>query len=285
MGVPAAYRPTGLGWAYRLYEQLIQALGNIGHFLSFAYYAVRYAPQAMWRFRGQTIRTVTDLAWGRGAIIVGGGTALVMAVLGLAAGATVAIVAHGTLSMLDLGPVAGGVSSYAITREFAPLLAALGFAVQAGCRMTAEIGSMRISEEIDALEVVGVHSIAFVVSTRVIAGIITILPTFLIAMLAAYLSSALVVQTRGESAGAYAHYFNQFVNFPDLVYSTLKVSIFIVVIIVIHCYKGYFAAGGPEGVGVASGRAIRASLVAIVALDLLLTLLFWGFNSPFVFRG
>ncbi|MFT3900987.1 MAG: ABC transporter permease [Gordonia sp. (in: high G+C Gram-positive bacteria)] len=285
MGVPAAYRPTGFGWAYKLYERLVTALGNVGHFLSFAYYAVRYAPQAMWRFRGQTIRTVTDLAWGRGAIIVGGGTALVMAVLGLAAGATVAIVAHGTLSMLDLGPVAGGVSSYAITREFAPLLAALGFAVQAGCRMTAEIGSMRISEEIDALEVVGVHSIAFVVSTRVIAGIITILPTFLIAMLAAYLSSAVVVNARGESAGAYAHYFNQFINFPDLVYSTAKVAVFIVVIIVIHCYKGYFAAGGPEGVGVASGRAIRASLVAIVMLDLLLTLAFWGFNSPFVFRG
>ncbi|WP_367649923.1 MlaE family ABC transporter permease [Gordonia sp. X0973] len=166
MGVPAAYRPRGAAWLYRAYDGLIQALGNIGHFLSFAYYAVRYAPQAMWKFRGQTIRTVTDLAWGRGAIIVGGGTALVMAVLGLAAGATVAIVAHGTLSMLDLGPVSGGVASYAITREFAPLLAALGFAVQAGCRMTAEIGSMRISEEIDALEVVGVHSIGFVVSTR-----------------------------------------------------------------------------------------------------------------------
>ncbi|GED98739.1 MlaE family ABC transporter permease [Gordonia crocea] len=285
MGVPAAYRPTGLGWLYGLSGKAVEALANVGHFLSFAYYAVRYAPQAMWRFRGQTIRTVTDLAWGRGAIIVGGGTALVMAVLGLAAGATVAIVAHGTLSMLDLGPVAGSVSSYAITREFAPLLAALGFAVQAGCRMTAEIGSMRISEEIDALEVVGVHSIAFVVSTRVIAGIITILPTFLIAILAAYLSSAVVVQTRGESAGAYNHYFNQFINFPDLVYATLKVAIFIIVVIVIHCYKGYFAAGGPEGVGVASGRAIRASLVAIVALDLVLTLIFWGFNSPFVFRG
>jgi len=84
MGVPAAYRPRGAAWLYRAYDGLIQALGNIGHFLPFAYYAVRYAPQAMWKFRGQTIRTVTDLAWGRGAIIVGGGTALVMAVLGLA---------------------------------------------------------------------------------------------------------------------------------------------------------------------------------------------------------
>lgn len=113
-------------------------------------------------------------------------------VLGLAAGATVALIAHGTLSILDLGAVAGAATSFAITREFAPLLAAAAFAVQAGCRMTAEIGSMRISEEIDALEVVGVHSISFVVSTRVIAGILTTIPTFLVAVVASYLSSALV---------------------------------------------------------------------------------------------
>ncbi|MFW0788724.1 ABC transporter permease [Gordonia sp. CPCC 205333] len=285
MGSPAAYRPRGLGWLYRGADDAETVLADIGHLVSFVYYALRYAPSAMWRFRAQTVRTVTDLAWGRGAIIVGGGTALVMAVLGLAAGATVAIVAHGTLNMLGLGSVAGSVSSFAITREFAPLLAALGFAVQAGCRMTAEIGSMRISEEIDALEVVGVHSIAFVVSTRVIAGVITIIPTFLVAVIASYLSSSLVVRMRGESPGAYAHYFNQFVNFPDLALATLKVTIFVIAVIVIHCYKGYFAAGGPEGVGVASGRAIRASLVAIVALDLVLTVAFWGINSPFTFRG
>lgn len=285
MGVPAAYAPRGFGWLIRLRDRTEESLALLGHFLSFVYYSFRFAPQAMWRFKGQTVRTVTDLTWGRGAVIVGGGTALVMAVLGLAAGATVAIVAHGVLNMLGLGPIAGSVSSYAITREFAPLLAALGFAVQAGCRMTAEIGSMRISEEIDALEVVGVHSISFVVSTRVVAGILTTIPTFLIAIIASYLSSAFVVRVSGESSGAYQHYFQQFVNFPDLVLATLKVAIFIVAVIIIHCYKGFFASGGPEGVGVASGRAIRASLVAVVGLDLVLTVLFWGVNSPFVFRG
>lgn len=285
MDVPSSALPRGVVWLLRRYNSAERALAYVGQFLSFAFYSVRYAPQAILRFKGQTIRTVTDLAWGRGAVIVGGGTALVMAVLGLAAGATVAIVAHSTLNMLGLGPVAGSVSSYAITREFAPLLAALGFAVQAGCRMTAEIGAMRISEEIDALEVIGVRSISFVVSTRVVAGIITTIPTFLIAIIASYLSSAVVIRMRGESTGAYQHYFEQFVNFPDLLLATLKVVIFIVVIILIHCYKGFFASGGPEGVGVASGRAIRASLVAVVGLDLLLTIVFWGINSPFVFRG
>lgn len=285
MGTPSVYVPRGLRTVVRARDGIETTFALIGHFLSFAIASIRYAPTAMWRFKGQTVRTVTDLAWGRGAVIVGGGTTLVMAVLGMAAGATVAIVAHSTLDMLGMGSVAGSVSSYAITREFAPLLAALGFAVQAGCRMTAEIGSMRISEEIDALEVVGVPAIAFVVSTRVVAGVLTTVPTFLVAIIAGYASSSFVVTLRGESAGAYNHYFQQFVNVTDLALATVKVIVFVVCVILIHCYKGFFASGGPEGVGVASGRSIRASLVAIVVLDLVLTVLFWGVNSPFVFRG
>ncbi len=285
MGVPAPYAPRGLRLLEATGHRSATIIARIGHFASFVWLTVRYMPRAIMRFPGQTVRTITDLAWGRGAVVVGGGTALVMVVLGMAAGATVAIIAHSTLSMLGLGPVAGSVSSFAITREFAPLLAALGFAVQAGCRMTAEIGSMRISEEIDALEVIGIESIAFVVSTRVVAGLVTIIPTFLIAVVAGYLSSAFVVALRGESTGAYDHYFNQFVNVPDLVYAGIKVTVFIVVIVLIHCYKGFFATSGPEGVGVASGRAVRASLVAIVILDVIMTIVLWGLNSPFVFRG
>ncbi|MFW0787604.1 ABC transporter permease [Gordonia sp. CPCC 206044] len=285
MGIPSTYEVRGLRWAYQLTTLINRVLGYLGHFISFAWYAARYAPTALIRYRRQTIQTVTDLAWGRGAIIVGGGTALVMAVLGLAAGATVAVIAHGTLNILGMGSVAGAASSFAITREFAPLLAAVAFAVQAGCRMTAEIGSMRISEEIDALEVVGVHSISFVVSTRVIAGMITTIPTFLVAIVASYASAALIVTFRGESGGAYGHYFDQFVNFTDLLFATVKIIVFVVAVTVIHCYKGFFASGGPEGVGVASGRAIRASLVAIILLDVVLTVLFWGVNSPLEFRG
>ncbi|WP_366783085.1 ABC transporter permease [Williamsia sp.] len=282
---PSVYRPRGLGWAYALNDRTQSSLAAVGHFASFVYYCLRFIPQALSSYRVQTIRAVSDLTWGRGAIIVGGGTALVMVVLGIAAGATVAIVSYGTLNMLGLGPITGTVSSFAITREFAPLLAALGFAVQAGCRMTAEIGSMRISEEVDALEVLGVRSIAFVVSTRVVAGLITIFPTFLITVIASYVTASAVTLSRGESAGAYAQYFDQFVNVRDLVLATAKVVIFVVVVTLIHCYQGYFAGGGPEGVGLASGHAIRASLVAIVVMDMVLTVLFYGVSSDFTFRG
>ncbi len=140
MGIPSTYEPRGLRWLYRLAGSAGGSLTYLGHFVSFVYLAVRYLPAAIFRYRRQAVATVTDLAWGRGAVIVGGGTSLLMVVLGLAAGATVALIAHGALSILDLGAVAGAATSFAITREFAPLLAAAAFAVQAGCRMTAEIG-------------------------------------------------------------------------------------------------------------------------------------------------
>lgn len=285
MGIPSTYSPRGTGWLTRTKESVDTGLANLGQFVTFVALTIRYIPWTLVRYPRQTVKTVTDLAWGRGAVIVGGGTALVMVALGITAGATVAIIAHSTLGLLGMGSLTGSVTSFAITREFAPILAAVAFAVQAGCRMTAEIGSMRIDEEIDALEVIGVQSMSFVVTTRVIAGMITTIPTFLVALVASYISSSLVVVLRDESPGAYAHYFQQFVIPSDMVLATVKCVVFVVAVTLIHCYKGYFASGGPEGVGVASGRAVRASLVAIIVLDLLLTLLFWGVRSPLEFRG
>lgn len=282
---PATYIPRGFRWVHRGVARADMAISTAGVYISFVFYCLRYVPEALTKYRAQTVRAVSDLTWGRGAVIVGGGTALVMTVLGLAAGATVAIVAFGTLNMLGLGPLTGTVSSFAITREFAPLLAALGFAVQAGCRMTAEIGSMRISEEIDAVEVLGVRSIAFVVSTRMVAGVITIFPTFLVTVIVSYVTASVVTRTRGESAGAYTQYFDQFVNVRDLLLAAVKVVLFVVVVTLIHCYQGYFARGGPEGVGLASGHAIRASLVAIVVLDMALSIAFYGVASDLNFRG
>lgn len=280
MGIPATYSPPGARRLMRAKASIDTGLANLGQFVTFVWLTVRYTPSTLIRYPRQTVKTVTDLAWGRGAVIVGGGTALVMVALGITAGATVAIIAHSTLGLLGMGSLTGAVTSFAITREFAPILAAVAFAIQAGCRMTAEIGSMRIDEEIDALEVIGVHSMSFVVTTRVIAGVITTIPTFLVALVASYLSSSLVVVLRDESPGAYTHYFEQFVNAPDLVLATVKCVVFVVAVTMIHCYKGFFASGGPEGVGVASGRAVRASLVAIMVLDLILTLAFWGVSSP-----
>ena len=152
--------------------------------------------------------------------------------------------------------------------------------------MTAEIGSMRISEEIDALESLGLKSIPFVVTTRIIAGAVTVVPTFLVTLLVSYFScSAVVLILHGQSPGVYDHYFFQFVNLYDIGAATLKILVFAVAVILIHCYQGFVATGGPEGVGVASGRAVRASFIAIISLDMVMTILLWGINSPITFSG
>ncbi|MBF6183643.1 ABC transporter permease [Nocardia farcinica] len=283
----APYRPPVLRTASRAHRSLVDApVESLGFALNFGWQVVSSLPFTLTRYRTQTVRVITDLTWGRGSIFVGGGTVPLLAVLGLAMGALTAVESFTTLNMVGLGPLTGIVSSFAGTRELAPIAAAIGFAAQAGCRMTAEIGAQRISEEIDALESMGIRSVPFVVTTRVIAGAVAIVPTFLITLILSYFACRLLVTTvHGQSAGVYDHYFLQFVSGPDIVAAVAKTLVFGIVVILIHCYQGYFAGGGPEGVGAASGRAVRASFVAIIALNVLLSLVFWGFEAGIEFTG
>ncbi|GAB05935.1 ABC transporter permease [Gordonia amarae] len=253
---------------------------SIGKQTTFVLDVLAGLPHTVRAYRRQTLAAFAETTWGNGSIMVGGGIASVLAILGLAVGGMIGILGVTSLQSLNLAPMSGLMTGYAATREMAPIIAAVGFAAQAGCRMTAEIGSMRISEEIDALEAQAIRPIPFVVGTRVVAGVLAIVPFYLVSLCLAYLASRLVVTLAyGQSGGAYDHYIGAFVEPVDVVYSTLKVVVFAVVVIIAHTYYGFFASGGPEGVGIASGRAIRASLVLIVTADMAMSLLFWGLNS------
>ncbi|MEU6561649.1 ABC transporter permease [Nocardia nova] len=287
--VATEFAPRGLRWFFRLIRSRQRAwivVEDFGFVLGFVWQVFRSIPLTLTHYGSQTMRVVTDMTWGRRSVIVGGGTVPMLAILGIAMGVGVGIESFATLDMLEMGPLTGIVSSFANTRELAPIAAGIGFAAQAGCRMTAEIGSMRIAEEIDAIESLGLRSIPLVVTTRVIAGAVAIVPTFLVALILAYLSCQLVVVTvHGSSAGVYHHYFFQFVSGWDVIAAVVKVVVFTTTVIVIHCYQGFFASGGPEGVGIASGRAVRASFVAIIALDMVLSLVLWGLHSSIEFTG
>ncbi|MFM9378927.1 MlaE family ABC transporter permease [Gordonia sp. VNK21] len=253
---------------------------NIGRVVTFVLDVLAGLPHTLRTYRKQTLSAFAETTWGNGSILVGGGIASVLAILGLSVGGMIGILGVTSLQSLNLSPMAGLITGYAATREMAPIIAAVGFAAQAGCRMTAEIGSMRISEEIDALEAQAIRPIPFVVGTRVVAGVTAIVPFYLMSLCLAYLASRVVVSVAyGQSAGAYDRYVEAFVSPVDVLYSTIKVIVFAVVVIIAHTYYGFFASGGPEGVGIASGRAIRASLVLIVTFDMLLSLAFWGLNS------
>ncbi|MFF0546573.1 MlaE family ABC transporter permease [Nocardia thailandica] len=283
------YLPKSLQWLRkpaRVGKRVTHAGESFGFVAVFVWQVLSSVPLTLKRYRAETLRAVTDMTWGRGSIIVGGGTVPMMIVLGLVMGASVGVESFASLDMLGMGPVTGVISAYATTRELAPIAAAIGFAAQAGCRITAEIGSMRISEEIDAIEALGLRSVPFVVTTRVIAGAIAIVPTFLIALILSYAACrGLLTMVYGQSAGVYDHYFFQFVSGFDMIAAVIKVAVFGTVVILVHSYFGFFAKGGPEGVGIASGRAVRASSVTIVAVDMVLSIVLWGFNSAISFTG
>src|SRR5205823_95055 len=171
----------------------------------------------------------------------------------------------------------GLIGALANTREITPIIAGIAFAAQVGAGFTAELGAMRISDEIDALEVMSVPTFVYLVCTRVVAALLAIIPLYLISLFASFGATYLVTtKLFGMSAGQYNHFFHLYLPFHDVLYSLAKACIYAVVVALIHCYYGFYASGGPEGVGVAVGRAIRLSIVTVVILNLLLSLIFWG---------
>jgi phospholipid/cholesterol/gamma-HCH transport system permease protein len=149
-----------------------------------------------------------------------------------------------------------------------------------GSSFTAELGAKRISEEIDALEVMSIPPVAYLVSTRVLAALLALVPLYLVSLFASFFAAELVTtRLLGLSQGVYDYYFNLFLPPVDVVYSVLKAVIFAVLVVLIHCWYGFNATGGPAGVGVAVGRAIRASIVTIIIVNLFLSYLFWGTSS------
>jgi phospholipid/cholesterol/gamma-HCH transport system permease protein len=201
-------------------------------------------------------------------------------------GITIGLEGYQGLQIIGLAPLAGYLSSYANTREIAPLITAFGLAAQMGCKFTTQLGAMRITEEIDALEVMSIRSLPYLVTTRLVAALVVVTPLYLIALSGAYLATQVtVILVAHQGSGTYAHYFHSFLTARDVFLSMTKVWVFVVLITVTHCYYGYTVAGGPEQVGRAAGRAIRASIVVIAVSDMLMTLAFWGTSSGIKFSG
>src|SRR5499427_681399 len=162
-------------------------------------------------------------------------------------------------------------------REIARLLAGLALSATVGAGFTAQLGAMRINEEVDALEGMGVPSLPYLVTTRIVAGFIAVIPLYALGLISSYLGSRIVtVLFNGQSAWTYDHYFGLFLSPVDVLWSFLKVMLFSIVVILIHTYYGYRASGGPAGVGVAVGRAVRTAIVMINIIDFFMSLAIWG---------
>ena len=238
------------------------------------------------RYRSQVLAMVSDITIGAGALIVGAGMVFVIISMSFFTGSSVGLQGFKSLESIGAQSFTGLIGAFANTREVTPLIAGVAFAAQVGAGFTAELGAMRISDEIDALEVMSVPSFVYLVATRVAAAVICIIPLYLFSLFGSFVATKLIsVNYFGLSAGVYDHYFRLYLPAIDVFYSLIKAVIFAIAVSLIHCYYGYYAKGGPAGVGVAVGRAIRLSIIAVVVLNLLLSLIFWGGGNTVKIAG
>jgi phospholipid/cholesterol/gamma-HCH transport system permease protein len=269
-----------------VYQRPLSALDDLGSQLVFYLKALAWTPKTIGRYKKEVVRLLSEVALGSGALAVIGGTVGVITALAFFTGTEVGLQGYAALNQLGTSAFSGFVSAYFNTREIAPLVAGIALAATVGCGFTAQLGAMRISEEVDALEVMAIPSLPFLVTTRILAGLIAVTPLYVVGLLSSYFATRLVVTGFfGQSTGTYDHYFTLFLPPGDVLWSFGKVLIFAVVVILIHCYHGYYASGGPAGVGIAVGRAVRTSIVAINVIDLFLSMAIWGATTTVRLAG
>lgn len=258
-----------LGTQAKFYGQTVRGIGD-----AFGHYPV------------EIVRLIAQMGLGTGALAVIGGTVVIVGFLTLSAGSLIAVQAYSQLQQVGVDALAGFTSAFLNVRLVAPLVSGIGLAATIGAGATAQLGAMRIAEEIDALEVMGVRSVAYLASTRVVSGVVVVMPLYCVAVLMAFLATRTgVTLVYGQSTGVYDHYFNTFLNPTDLLWSFVQAICMAVVVMLVHTYYGYNAFGGPAGVGEAVGRAVRTSLVAAVAVTLFVSLAIYGQSGNFHLSG
>jgi phospholipid/cholesterol/gamma-HCH transport system permease protein len=175
---------------------------------------------------------------------------------------------------------AGQFSAWCDLREVIPYAFGYMMAAKVGTGIVAELGSMRISDEIDALEVMGIDSVLFLCATRLLAAWLVLPFVYLSGVGAGFFASYLaVVQQIGEvSSGGYFLIFWQFQNPPDLLYSLIKGMVMATCIVLVGCYYGYNASGGPVGVGTATAKSMVVNIVLVHLIGMIGTQIFWGAN-------
>ncbi|WP_091672684.1 MlaE family ABC transporter permease [Amycolatopsis marina] len=261
----------------RVIEAPLNTTTKLGDQVNFYARALAWTPLAITRYRKEILRQIAAVSFGTGGLALIGGTAAVVAILTGAMGIEIGLQGHSQLTNVGVEALSGFVSAYVNTRNGAPLVAGIALVATVGAGFTAELGAMRISEEIDALDVMAVPSIPYLVTTRIIAGMIAVTPLYAVALIAAYaLTRATVIVVFGQSAGTYDHYFSTFLIPSDILSSYLTVLAMSVVVMCVHCYFGFKAEGGPAGVGLAVGKAVRTSLIAIMFVALAATITLYG---------
>ena len=259
---------------------------QVGDQTSFNIKALLSVPEAIRRYPAEVLRLIAVMGMGTGALAVIGGTVVIVGFLTLSTGALIAVQGYNTLSNVGIEALTGFLGAFLNVRFIAPATAGVALAATIGAGATAQLGAMRINEEIDALESMGIRPIPYLVSTRIIAGVLAVIPIYTVAVLMSFFATRFgTTVIYGQSSGVYDHYFSTFLQPMDLVWSFIEVLVMAAAVMAVHTYYGYNASGGPAGVGEAVGRAVRASITAGVFILLSITLSVYGQSGNFYLSG
>ena len=270
----------------RRFSKWLSRLDRLGLQTLFYGHTLRSLGDAVLHYRTEILRLIAEMGFGVGALAAIGGTVVIVSFLTLSVGALVAVIGYNQLSTVGAEALTGFVSAFFNVRLIAPLIAGVALAATIGAGATAQLGAMRINEEIDALEVMGVRTISYLASSRLLAGVIVVIPLYCVALMSGFVAAKVGTTVfYGQSAGVYNHYFNTFLDPNSVIWSFLLAVTMAIVIMLVHTYYGFNAAGGPAGVGEAVGRAVRASLVAATVMTMFVSLAIYGQSGSFNYAG
>jgi phospholipid/cholesterol/gamma-HCH transport system permease protein len=275
---PARFPGFADKWAKKP-GKFLDSTGKVGWF---AIESIREIVHAIRHYPKEIIRLIAEVGMGAGAMAVVGGTVAIVGFVTLSAGSLIAIQGFASLGNIGVEAFTGFLAALVNVRLTAPVVTGQSIAATVGAGATAELGAMRISEEIDALEVMGIKSISYLVSTRLVAAAVVIIPLYAMSLIMAFLAAQLTTTVLyGQSSGTYLHYFHTFLRAEDVFWSFVVVIVISVFVMINHCYFGYNASGGPVGVGEAVGKSMRASLVLIQFVVLFASLALYGTDPNF----
>lgn len=192
-------------------------------------------------------------------------------------GAVLALQSYSGFSRFNAESTIATVVVLSITRELGPVLAGLMVAGRVGASMAAEIGTMRVTEQIDALKTLSTNPFKYLVAPRLIAAVISLPLLVLIADIIGVMGGYLVsVYSLGFSPGIYINNTLKFLEAIDVISGLVKAAFFGFIIAIMGCYFGYNSKGGAEGVGIATTNAVVASSISILLFNYIITGWFFG---------
>lgn len=259
---------------------------RIGDQTRFYFTTLASIPNAVIHYRPELLRLIAQMGLGSGALAAIGGTVVIVGFMTMTTGAVVAAQGYTEFQSVGVEAFTGFASAFFIPRLIVPGTAQVTLTATVGAGATAQMGAMRINEEVDALEVLGIESVTYLAATRVLAGTIVVIPLYAVALMSGFFAARIgTVAIYGQGSGVYDHYFNTFLNTADLAWSFVETIAMIVVVMLVCTYYGYNAHGGPAGVGEAVGRAVRASMVVGGIVLVAVTLGVYGQSGNFHLAG